>query len=38
MPDDLHNYSDEALLAEVARRLGLRTSTSPAPPTTPGQR
>ena len=26
MPTDLHNYSDEALLAEVARR--LRTSTS----------
>jgi len=30
MPDDLDNYSNEALLAEVARRLGLRTSTSRA--------
>ena len=30
MPDDLHNHSDEALLAEAARRLGFRTTTGHA--------
>jgi hypothetical protein len=30
MTDDLHHYSDDELIAEVARRLGLRASSSPA--------